>query len=183
MDQHTTTILSYSQLLAALVTAVATIALWYVTRVLAVETKTLAKMTSQPFVVCSLQSSQADASALDLILENTGNAVAFDVDVTITPALPDPHGNKVERETNSKINISMLPPSLTYRKQGVMWRDVYDQNYQVKIDWKTHPEKSNVETLSYSFSPKEGFRGGWNVKGLHQIANELEKVNKSLSKR
>lgn len=183
MDQQTANILSYTQLFTAVVTAGATIALWYVTRVLAVETKTLAKMTSQPFVVCSLQSSQADPSALDLILENTGNAVAFDVDVTITPALPDHHGNKVEGETNSKINISMLPQSLTYRKQGVMWRDVYDQNYQVKIEWKTHPEKLSVETLSYSFSPKEGFRGGWNVKGLHQIANELEKVNKSLSKR
>ncbi|MBM7326554.1 hypothetical protein JS562_26185 [Agrobacterium sp. S2] len=99
MDQQTANILSYTQIFTAVVTAGATIALWYVTRVLAVETKTLAKMTSQPFVVCSLQSSQADSSALDLILENTGNAVAFGdrykLDASFTD-LPDISDNVLE---------------------------------------------------------------------------------------
>lgn len=77
--------LSFAQLVAAFVTALATFALWRVTRVLAVETKTLAAMTSRPFVVCSLESSGASAIALNLTLRNTGNATAFDVKLELSP--------------------------------------------------------------------------------------------------
>lgn len=69
---HAANLLAFSQLIAAAVTAWATFALWRVTRVLAVETKTLAAMTSRPFVVCSLESSGASAVALNLTLRNTG---------------------------------------------------------------------------------------------------------------
>jgi len=66
-------ILTVAQLVAAFVTAIATIALWRVTRVLADETKTLAAMTSRPFVVSSFESSEADPTAIDVVFRNTGN--------------------------------------------------------------------------------------------------------------
>ena len=59
-------ILAVAQLLAAFITALATFALWRVTRVLAVETSALAKMTSRPFVICGIESSLASPSALNL---------------------------------------------------------------------------------------------------------------------
>lgn len=79
--------LSFAQLVAAFVTAIATFALWRVTYVLAVETKTLAAMTSRPFVVCGIESSLADTTALNLALRNTGNATAFDVKAKISPVM------------------------------------------------------------------------------------------------
>ena len=85
---HAGNILALAQLVAAFVTAVATWALWRVTRVLAVETATLAKMTSRPFVVCMLESSGASSRALNLVLRNTGNATAFDVTLQLAPHFP-----------------------------------------------------------------------------------------------
>lgn len=100
-----------TQVLAALVTAVATIALWRVTRVLAIETTTLAKMTAQPFVVCWLESSASSAIALNLTLRNTGNATAFDIRMVLTPALPE-NPNQAPTENNSEtvFRTSLLPP-------------------------------------------------------------------------
>jgi len=82
--------LAFSQLAAAAVTAIATIALWRVTRVLAVETKTLAAMTSQPFVVGTIENAGVSAhTVLNFVLRNSGNATAFDVRAKITPAIPN----------------------------------------------------------------------------------------------
>ncbi|UXS45927.1 hypothetical protein [Agrobacterium tumefaciens] len=81
-------LLTLAQVLAALVTAFATWALWRVTKVLAVETSALAKMTSNPFVVCYLRSGHSNPKAMNLTLENTGNATAFDIQLRVTPALP-----------------------------------------------------------------------------------------------
>ena len=80
-------LLAFAQLIAAFVTALATIALWRVTKLLANETSVLAEMTSRPFVVCALESSGASAIALNLVLRNTGNAAAFDIEVEISPPL------------------------------------------------------------------------------------------------
>ena len=100
--------LAFSQLVAAGVTAIATIALWRVTRVLAVETKVLAKMTSQPFVVSSFESSGADPTALNLTLRNTGNATAFDVKFRITPAPPKANGQPSKKNPKKRFKFYLL---------------------------------------------------------------------------
>ncbi len=66
--------LALAQLLAALVTAVATFALWRATKVLAKETTVLAKMSAHPFVICWLESSGASAVALNFTVRNTDPA-------------------------------------------------------------------------------------------------------------
>lgn len=38
------------------------------------------------------------------------------------------------------------------------------------------PNASVRETLSYSFEARDGFTGGGNTKGAHQIAEEFEKL-------
>ncbi|ANG96764.1 hypothetical protein A8A54_09955 [Brucella pseudogrignonensis] len=173
--------LTLAQLFAALITAAATIALWRVTRVLAVETKTLAKMTAQPFIVCSLRSSAADATALDLIIQNTGNAVAFNIKVVITPPLPAYNGSTSDEITETVIEISMLPPSLNFQKQGVMGRYVHDKTFAAHIEWASLPQGSQIESLDYQFKADDGFRGGWNVKGMHQLVEEVAKIRNKIS--
>lgn len=175
--------LAVAQLAAAGVTALATIALWRVTRVLAVETAVLAKMTSRPFVVCGLESSGASAIALNLILRNTGNATAFDVNLELSPALPKPDGSPPEDETLSTRDVSFLPPGQALTIQGVMGPEVHDKAFAATVSWASLPGASVRETLSYTFKPKDGFRGGWNTKGSHHIAEELEKLRKELGKK
>ena len=174
--------LAFSQLAAAAVTAIATIALWRVTRVLAVETKTLAAMTSRPFVVCSLESSPASAIALNLTLRNTGNATAFDVKLELSPALEKPDGSQPDDPTMTTWEISLLPPGQALTTQGVLGPKVHVKVFSAKVSWASLPGAIVRESLSYKFEPKDGFRGGFASKGLHNIAEELEKIRKQLPK-
>lgn len=174
--------LVFAQLVAAFVTAIATIALWRVTRVLAVETKTLAAMTSRPFVVCSLESSPASVIALNLTLRNTGNATAFDVKLELSPALEKPDGSPPEDPTMTTWEISLLPPDQALTTQGVLGPKVHDTVFSANVSWASLPGASVRESLSYKFEPKDGFRGGFASKGLHAIAEELEKIRKQLPK-
>ncbi|WP_295317444.1 hypothetical protein [Roseobacter sp.] len=175
--------LAAAQVAVALVTALATLALWRVTRVLAVETSALAKMTSRPFVVCALESSGASAVALNLALRNTGNATAFDIKLEMSPALPKPNGDKPDDETLPTHEISLLPPDQALQIQGVMGTEVYGKVFDMKVSWAAMPGAESRETLSYKIEPKDGFRGGWNTKGPHHIAEELEKLRKQMAKR
>lgn len=175
-------LLAAAQVVAALVTALATLALWRVTRVLAVETSALAKMTSRPFVVGALESSGANPKALNLTLRNTGNATAFDIKLEMSPPLPKPNGDKPKGETFTRHEISLLPPEQALHIQGVTGPDVYDEVFAVTLSWAGMPGASDRETLSYKIKFKDGFRGGWGTKGLHHIAEELEKLRKQMPK-
>lgn len=175
--------LVFAQLVAAFVTAVATIALWRVTRVLAVETKTLAASSSRAFVVSSFESSGADPTALNITLRNTGNATAFDVKLNISPALPRYDGQKSEEETQTVFEISLLPPGVVLPFQGVMSRDVPDGFFEIQVSWSQMPGDKNRQQIAYKTEPKDGFRGGWNTKGLHQVAQEIEKLRKAQEKK
>ena len=181
-DWLATNALTLAQVLAALVTAVATYALWRATRVLAVETTILAKMTAQPFVICWLESSGASPLALNLTIRNTGNATAFDVKVRISPALPNSSGSPAVEESETTLEASLLPPGQLLTIEGVLGRDVHEKVFSAKVKWATRPGSCETETLEYNFEAKDGFRGGWNTKGAHHIAEELEKIRKKLDK-
>lgn len=170
--------LAFAQLIAAFVTAIATFALWRVTRILAIETKTLAATSSRAFVVSSFESSGADPTALNITLRNTGNATAFDVKLRISPALPRYDGQKSEDETQTTFETSLLPPGVVLPFQGVMSRDVPEGIFEVNVSWSQMPGDTNRQQIAYKTEPKDGFRGGWDTKGLHQIAQEIEKLRK-----
>ena len=123
------------QVVASLVTAAATYALWRATKVLAVETTILAKMTAQPFVVSWLESSAALANALNLTLRNTGNATAFDVKLKLSPALPTPIGNPPDSPEETTFETSFLPPGQVLPIQGVLYRNLQHKLYTGQISW------------------------------------------------
>ena len=167
-----------AQLLAAFITALATIALWHVTRTLAVETKTLSSMSSRPFVTASFRSNLAAATALDLAISNTGNAPAFDIHVVITPPLPRPNGSRNADTSGSIFAVSLLQPGFSLPREGVLGRDVHDESFDVVVSWSDYPRSSKREELAYSMTVNDGFKDGWGVKGQHHIAEELEKIRK-----
>lgn len=139
-------------------------------------------MTAQPFIVCALESSQAAATALDLVIRNTGNATAFDVRLELTPALPHYDGDEDEGVEHSVIVVSLIPPGNALPRRGVLSPDVYDKVYNVNISWATSPGGKARETLSYKLGAEDGFRGGWGAKGIHHVAQELEKIRNQIAK-
>jgi hypothetical protein len=175
-------LLATAQVIAAIVTAIATFALWRVTRVLAVETSALAKMTSRPFVVCGIESSLADPTALNLVIQNTGNATAFDIVANITPPLPQPNGQPSKDKTKTTLGVSYLPPGQVLPRKGVMSRDIPDVTFKVEISWALFPDSIEREIISYNIDAGDGFHGGWHEKGMHQMVQELEKIRKLLPK-
>lgn len=172
--------LTLAQVLAALVTALATIALWRVTRVLAKETAALAKLTSKAFVVSSFESSNASPTALNMTIRNTGNAAAFDVKLRISPALPNPDGSRSDGENETLFDVSVLPPGVVLPFRGVMGWDLSDDVYEISVSWAQTPNGVDREDLSYRTEPKDGYRGGWDSKGTHHVAQELERIRKLL---
>ena len=181
MDQFSTW-LAGAQVLAAFVTALATLALWRVTKVLARETSTLARMTSQPFVVCSLESSIANPRALDLVIRNTGNATAFDIEFRVSPALPNPDGSEPEDASGADYKVSLLLPEQRLPIHGVLVHNVSNNSYTASGSWAKRPASPDRESIAYQFRPEDGFQGSWRTKGLHQIGNELERIRERMEK-
>ena len=173
--------LAVAQLAAAGVTALATIALWRVTRVLAKETEALAKLTSQPFVVGSLESSSVSSNAFNLTLRNTGNATAFDIVLEITPPIPNFDGS-IPSEKFIRRTVSMLPPQNPLTLQVAMGPDIHDKKFEAIVSWSRRPKEDARESLTYVFSPLDGFQGGVVTKSAHHIAEELEKIRKHIGK-
>lgn len=81
------------------------------------------------------------------------------------------------------LDVSFMPPGLVLPREGVMSRDIPETTFSVKVSRSLMPGATNRETLAYKMEAKDGYRGGWNEKGLHQIAQELEKVRKLQEKK
>jgi len=179
------TVLLIAQVAAAFVTAIATFALWRVTGVLAIETKILAKNSSQSFVVCSIVSSKSSAHAMNVVIQNSGNAAAFDIEVICTPGLPNPNEKHDQRLDlwASKFSVSMLPPGNSLIPNSVMGNEIYDKEFVIQCSWASFPNSRERQHLKYSFKASDGFKAGWSEKGAHQIANTLEKIEKAISSR
>jgi hypothetical protein len=170
-----------AQLLAMIVTAFATIALWRVTKVLAVETKTLAAMTSHPFVVGAFEPSAAKSGAFDVVLRNTGNSAAFDIKVAFTPALPN-IPQQVEESDETSFEVSILNPGQRLPLCGVMYRDAPETNFKISVSWSSKPSSKEREQINYETHISTAIFLGWNVNGTHEIANELKIIREHLLK-
>lgn len=104
-----TTALSVGGMLATVVTAVATIFLWRVTKLLAKETTRMVEASDQPHVVATLSPNRWSLRHFDLLVDNTGNATAYDIQVCFDPPLE----NGEARKEDAKIpfeSVSVLKP-------------------------------------------------------------------------
>ena len=104
-----TTFIAVGGLLGTLVTAVATLFLWRVTKLLAVETKRMAEASAQPHVVATLDPNRWSMRHFDLKVDNTGNATAYDIKVDFTPPLINGEGRAGAMAVPFE-NISLLKP-------------------------------------------------------------------------
>jgi hypothetical protein len=172
-----TAIATYGTMAAALATAIATFFLWRVTRVLATETKRMADSSAQPQVVASLFPNQWSTVHLDYIVENTGNATAFDIIVEFDPPLEinrdDPPDRPKPLET-----ISVLKPGQKISSWIGMIAPYLDNSYRVTIKWRRSPSSSELESLSYTLNMNE-MRGITHLGARNptvQIADQIKKI-------
>ncbi|MAM37258.1 MAG: hypothetical protein CL949_01840 [Erythrobacter sp.] len=150
------TIATYGTLLASIVTAVATFFLWRVTGLLASETTRMAD-AGRPQIVANITPNQWSVIHLDISVENTGNATAFDIEVAFDPPLVNGEARGEEVAVPFQ-KISILKPGQALNSYLSEVGDYLEKQFAVTISWKTHPLHQKRETLSYTLNMAD-FRG------------------------
>lgn len=170
-------IATYGTLFGTIATALATFALWRVTRVLAAETKRMADASAQPQVVAAIVPNRWSTIHLDIVVENTGNATAFDIDVVFDPPLENGEARGGEREVPFQ-RISVLKPGQSLNSYLSDVGNYLDRNFTVTVTWKLHPEHDHRQSLSYRLNMEDykdvSYLGARDP--LTQIADQMKKL-------
>lgn len=168
---------TWGTLAGTIATAIATIFLWRVTRILAVETKRMADAAAQPQIVANIVPNQWSVIHLDISVENTGNATAFDIEVTFDPPLQngEARGEKFEIPFQ---RISVLKPGQSLQSYLADVGDYLSKTFQVTISWKNHPSSKKRDTLIYTLNMSDysnvSYLGGRDP--VVQIAEQIKKL-------
>lgn len=142
------------QLASIVVTAVATAILGYATWVLARETRVLSRATSQAHVTVTLEPNSWAINHVDIIVANSGNAVAYDIAAKFEPPLPEgPEGSGHRKAMGTPFgHISVLRPAQSMQSNLCEFALVSKRTYQVTVTWRHHPKAKRREELSYELS-------------------------------
>lgn len=159
-----------------LVTAIATVFLWRVTKVLAVETRRMAEASARPQVVVNIEPNQWAMQYADIVVANTGNASAFDIRVEFSPP--------IEREASEQAKpfplerVSLLKPGQRIVSFLSSFEPIIDKAYTATVTWKRDPSGDERESLSYVIDLAEldgqGHLGA--ASPMTQIADEMKKM-------
>lgn len=173
--------LSAGGVIATFVTAVATIFLWKVTRLLAKETTRMAEAADQPHVVATLTPNRWSLRHYDLVVDNTGNATAYDIRIAFNPPLENGEARKKDAKIPFEM-VSVLKPGQGLRSYLADINVLRDKSYEVTITWRRASRDRPRETNSYTLDMAD--YAGTSELGkdpLVDIARSLEKVEKTLS--
>ncbi len=155
-------------------TAFATVALVFVTVVLARATKRMARASSQPLVTATIEPNVWSMIHRDFVVQNSGNAPAFDVQIEISPG---PTQSKHRQGQPLPLQaVSVLRAGQKMTSFLAEANDILDQEFRIKIRWKRDPNDGSVESIAYDhYLPKEISRlGAWSPET--QIAEQVKKL-------
>lgn len=154
------------------VTALATIALAYLTYHLAKATK---GMVNSANVVASIDNNQWSIILADLVVQNSGSAPAFDVKVSFDPPLPSSFESPENIQPLSF--ISVLRPGQIITSSVCKNEDIGDK-YRVTITWKHAPKSKKEASISYDIDLKRrGPISQWGESTpLVSLAKNVEKI-------
>jgi hypothetical protein len=101
----------------------------------------------EPFVTASLEPSAAGRRYLDLVIDNSGFAPAFDVKVTTTPEIPaDPDRG---RRPEGWCDVSLLRPGQSMVMYACPASAVEATEFAVDVSWKHSPATRDRTVLGY----------------------------------
>lgn len=167
---------SLATVLGTVVTAVATVFLWRVTRTLAIETKRMAQASAQPQVVVHIEPNRWAIHHADLSAANTGNATAFDIRISFDPPLV--RDEKRKDRPMPLQRISVLKPGQQLASHLGAFSPLLNQVYKVNISWRRNPHEDSREVLSYTLDMNdiEGSSRLGAADAMTQIAEQMKKL-------
>jgi hypothetical protein len=170
---------TYGTLLGTVVTAVATIMLWWVTRTLARETQRLVDAGASPHVVVTIDPNMWAMQQADMQITNTGNATAYDIQVNFDPALQNENLNGTNPVPFQR--VSVLKPGQTLKSHLGSFNSFLDKKYTVSANWTrgaSNPHRQgNVYLLD--MKDKNGMARLGAVDPLIQVADQLKKIQEN----
>ncbi len=140
----------YIESVSGTITALATLALACLTWILARATNAMAKATSAANVVANLETNQWSWRHLDLVVQNTGNAPAFDVTVKFEPPLP--FMTNAEAGDTPFGKISILRPGHLLSSNVNEFQSVRENVYRVTVQWRRTPDARRIESNIYDIN-------------------------------
>ncbi|WFU47724.1 hypothetical protein [Sinorhizobium terangae] len=165
------------QTIAAIVTAATSVALGYLTWVLAKETRVLSRATSQAHVTVTFEPNLWAMHWVDIVVANSGNAVAYDIEVSFDPPLP----RLSERSEANGVplqHISILRPTQSIKSSLCENSRLTDRAYRVTIGWRPSPKAQKREALTYvlSLADYDDVSRLGAASPLVQIAEQMKKL-------
>ncbi|MEE4913519.1 hypothetical protein V2K41_04455 [Pseudomonas alliivorans] len=183
-DQETSlsTMLSVGGMLATVVTAVATIFLWRVTKLLAKETTRMVEASDQPHVVAILNPNRWSLRHFDLIVDNTGNATAYDIQISFDPPLENGEARKKDAIIPFK-NVSVLKPGQGLRSYLADINFLNGKAYKVNISWRRGKNSTDREVNNYTIDMTDfAGRSELGLDPMIVVARSLEGLEKGMSR-
>lgn len=174
-------ILTWAQVASAALTALATIALFAVTWVLARETRRMAQSNSQPHVVATLEPSRWAINHLDLRIANTGTATAYGVELAFEPPLPRERDDPEAARPLSKMSVLRPGQAIAaYVGEFALLKDAGP--YVVAVKWRRGSAGGRQEANTYAISLAD--YDGYGTLGasdpLVQIAQDIRHIKEDL---
>ncbi|WP_252145649.1 hypothetical protein [Yokenella regensburgei] len=147
--EHIDKISTFISAFAALLTAIATFFLWRVTRILAEETKRMVDASEQPQVVATLEPNAWSMLYFDISVVNTGNAPAFNIEVTFDPPLENASHRKDKIIPLRQISVLRNGQQMT--SNLCEYKQIEGKVFQVSISWTKKPNSTVKEIMSYTY--------------------------------
>ncbi|WP_081255190.1 hypothetical protein [Pseudomonas putida] len=150
-------LLGVGGLLGTIATAVATFFLWRVTLVLARETTRMAEASAQPHVVVTLSPNRWSSRHFDVLIDNTGNATAYDIRVNIDPPLQNGEARRPDTTIPFQ-SVSVLKAGAGLRSYLSDYAPLKGKVFNISVSWlRSHSNPAREEnTYTLSMADYEG---------------------------
>ena len=164
------------------VNSFSTFALALLTLALVFYTRALASAASFAEVVVSIEPHPPGPVLLDLVIHNTGNATAFDVEVTLSP---EPIGEIIEEGGKRGLKrISVVRPYQQCRTLIARWSEVRHIEFKATVKWKPAQSSKRYQIRHYTL-PMRHFEhlslSAYEDKQYH-IANYIKSIRDDVNK-
>ena len=134
----------------------------------------MARASSQPLVTATIEPNVWSMIHCDFVVQNSGNAPAFDVRIEISP---EPTQTKHRQGKPLPLQaVSVLRAGQKMTSFLAEANDILDREFRIEIRWKRDPNDESVESIAYDhYLPKGISRlGAWSSE--IQIAEQLKKL-------
>jgi hypothetical protein len=150
---------------SAIVTAGATLMLWWVTRSLFIATNQLVRASSNPQIVVTIEINQWSMMYADIVISNTGNGTAFDIKTSIDPPIQSrfDHGEITSIPFNE---LYLLKPGQSISSSIGNINKFMNSDYLIRISWRNDPRSIEREEYSYNIDLN-------NYKNLRQLGEKM----------